>query len=263
MRFSEEAVLVTGSGRGIGKAIALAFACEGAAVAVNAAHAETAEAAAAEVRQAGGKAMSIVADVRDADQVNKMIDRVVNEFGKLDILVNNAGVSQPLVPLVEQKIEDFDRTIDVNLRGTYLCCRAAVKGMIERGGGAIVNIASITAHTGPPMRTAYASSKAAVVNLTMALATELGKYNIRVNSISPGYVVTDIVKNFVTQGKINEEAILARTPLGRMSTPEDIADAVLFLASPQARSIHGADLLVDGGWTANGYYMPVPARVDD
>jgi NAD(P)-dependent dehydrogenase (short-subunit alcohol dehydrogenase family) len=263
MRFSDKSILVTGAGRGIGKAIALAFAREGASVAVNAAHAETAEAAAAEARKSGGKVVPIVADVRDADQVGRMIDRVVSEFGKLDVLVNNAGVSQPLVPLVEQKIEDFDRTIDINLRGTYLCCRAAAGGMIAQGGGIIVNIASITAHTGPPMRTAYASSKAAVVNMTMALASELGKYNIRVNSVSPGYVVTDIVKNFMKQGKINEAAILARTPLGRMSTPEDIADAVLFLASPQARSIHGADLLVDCGWTANGYYMPVPARLDD
>jgi len=262
MRFTDSSVLVTGAGRGIGRAIALAFAGKGAAVAVNAAHSETAGSTADTARQCGGRVIPVVADVRDEDQVNGMINRVVNEFGKIDILVNNAGVSQPLLPFIEQDMEDFDRTIAINLRGTYLCCRAAAKGMIERESGNIVNIASITGHTGAPMRTAYASSKAAVVNLTMVLAAELGKYNINVNSVSPGYVLTDIVKGFLEQGKINEEAILKRTPLGRMSTPEDIANVVLVPASPEARSIHGADLLVDGGWTANGYYMPIPTSDD-
>jgi NAD(P)-dependent dehydrogenase (short-subunit alcohol dehydrogenase family) len=169
--------------------------------------------------------------------------------------VNNAGVSQPLVPLVEQDTADFDRTIAINLRGTYLCCKAAAKYMIARKAGNILNIGSITAHTGPPMRTAYAPSKAAVVNLTMVLGVELARYNINVNSISPGYVLTDLVRNFVSQGKVNEEAVLRRTPLGRMSTTDDIAKAALFLASDDARNITGTDLLVDAGWTANGYYM--------
>ncbi|MFC2008773.1 SDR family NAD(P)-dependent oxidoreductase [Chloroflexota bacterium] len=255
MRFKDKNVLVTGGGRGIGRAIALGFAREGASVAINAAHLSSAEDAAQAAREFGGKVIAIEADTADEAQVKAMVDRTVNDLGGIDILVNNAGVSQPLVPLVEQEAADFDRTIAINLRGTYLCCRAAAKGMIERGSGNIVNIASITAHTGPPMRTAYASSKAAVVNLTMALAVELGKYNINVNSISPGYVLTDLVRKFLGQGKINEEAILGRTPLGRMSTTEDIANATLFLASQEARNITGADLLVDAGWTANGYYM--------
>jgi 3-oxoacyl-[acyl-carrier protein] reductase len=255
MRFKDKNVLVTGAGRGIGRAIALGFASEGASVAINAAHLSSAEDAAAAAREFGGRVITVEADTADEAQVNEMIGRVAKELGSIDVLVNNAGVSQPLVPLVEQNIADFDRTIAINLRGVYLCCRAAAKGMIEQGGGNIVNIASITAHTGPPMRTAYASSKAAVVNLTMALAVELGKFNINVNSISPGYVVTDLVKNFISQGKINEEAILRRTPLGRMSTTEDIAKAALFLASDDARNITGAALLVDAGWTANGYYM--------
>ncbi len=255
MRFKDKSVLVTGAGRGIGKAIALAYAREGAHVAINAAHATTAEAAAEEARQFGGKVIAIEADVRDEEQVNTMVDRVVKEFGRLDILVNNAGVSQPLMPLVEQHTEDFERTVDINLKGTYLCARAAAKGMIDQGSGVMVNIASITAHTGPPMRTAYASSKAAVVNLTMALAVELAKHGIRVNSVSPGYVLTDLVQNFLDQGKVNADAVNKRTPLGRMSSPEDIAYAVLFLSSEEARSITGTDLLVDGGWTAHGYYM--------
>ena len=250
MRFEGKAVLVTGGGRGIGQAMALGFAREGASVAVNAA-----EQTVAQIRQAGGKAFAIEADVADEAQVNAMVDRVVSEFGTIDILVNNAGVSQPLVPLIEQDTADWDRVVAINLRGTYLCCKAAAKTMIARKTGNILNIGSITAHTGPPMRTAYAPSKAAVVNLTMVLGVELAKYNINVNSISPGYVLTDLVKNFVSQGKVNAEAVLKRTPLGRMSTTEDIARAALFLTSEDARNITGTDLLVDAGWTANGYYM--------
>lgn len=255
MRFEGKSVVVTGAGRGIGKAVAVAFAAEGASVAVNAAHAHTAEAAAQEAGQSGSKVIAIEADVSDERQVANMIDRASAEFGKIDILVNNAGVSQPLMPLVEQSTTDFDRTIAINLRGTYLCCKTAAKGMIERRSGKILNVGSITAHTGAPMRTAYGPSKAAVVNLTMVLAMELAKYDINVNSISPGYVLTDLVENFLSQGKLNEQAILNRTPLGRMSTPEDIARAALFLASDEACNITGTDLLVDAGWTTNGYYM--------
>ncbi len=255
MRFKDKTVLVTGAGRGIGRAIAVGFAREGASVAIDAAHLSSAEEAAQVAGEFGGRVIAIEADVSDEAQVYAMVDRVVTEFGSLNILVNNAGMGQPLVPLLEQATADFDRTIAVNLRGTYLCCKAAARGMIERRSGNIVNIASITAHTGPPMRTAYASSKAAVVNLTMALAVELAGYNVNVNSISPGYVLTDLVRNFVRLGKVNEEAVLRRTPLGRMSTPDDIANATLFLASDDARNITGTDLLVDAGWTANGYYM--------
>ncbi len=255
MRFADKVALVTGGGRGIGQAIALGFAREGARVAVNAAHLASAEETAHQILKAGGTAIAIQADVSDEPQVNAMVERVVREFGAIDILVNNAGIGQPLVPFLEQDTADFDRTIAINLRGTYLCCKAAARNMAARKTGNILNIGSITAHTGPPMRTAYAPSKAAVVNLTMVLGVELAKYNINVNSISPGYVLTDLVRNFVSQGKVNEEAVLRRTPLGRMSTVEDIARAALFLTSDDARNITGTDLLVDAGWTANGYYM--------
>ena len=255
MRFTGKAVLVTGGGRGIGQAIAIGFAREGALVAVNAAHLATAEETAAQIRQAGGTAIAIEANVADEEQVNAMVDRVARELGSIDILVNNAGVSQPIMPLLEQSTADWDRVIGINLRGTYLCAKSAARHMIERRSGKIVNIASITGLTGPPMRTAYAPSKAATLNLTMVLAVELAKHNINVNAVSPGYVLTDLVKNFVQQGKVNEEAVLKRTPLGRMSTPEDIAEATLFLASDAAKNITGINLPVDAGWTANGWYM--------
>ncbi len=255
MRFADKTVLVTGSGRGIGQAIALEFAREGATVAVNAAHLKTAEDTVAQIRAAGGKALAIEANVADDEQSCAMIDRIISEFGALDVLVNNAGVSQPIAPLLEQSTADWDRVVAINYRGTYVCSKAAARHMIPRNTGKIVNIASIAGLTGQIYRTAYASSKAAVINLTMVLAVELAKYNINVNAVLPGYVMTDLVKNFVQQGKVNEDAVLRRTPLGRISTPEDIAYLTLFLASEQARNITGVSIPVDAGWTAHGWYM--------
>jgi len=255
MRFAGKAVLVTGGGRGIGQAIALGFAREGASVAVNAAHLATAEDTATQIRQAGGKALAIEANVADESQVKAMIDRVVRELGGLDILVNNAGVSQPIMPTLEQDTADWDRVMATNLRSAYLCSKAAGKHMVAQHSGKIVNIASITGLTGQPMRTAYAPSKAAMLNLTKALAVEWGPYNINVNAVAPGYVMTDLVRNFISQGKVNEEAMLKRTPLGRLSAPEDIAEAVMFLASDAARNITGIHIAVDAGWSVNGWYM--------
>lgn len=255
MRFKDKAVLVTGSGRGLGRAIALGFAREGASVAINAAHLSSAEEAAALAREFQGKVIAIEADVADEGKVNAMIDRVINELGGLDVLVNNAGMSQPIMPTLEQSVGDWDRVMATNLRSAYLCSKAAGKWMVERRSGKIVNIASITGLTGQPMRTAYAPSKAAMLNLTKALAVEWAPYNINVNAVAPGYVLTDLVKNFISQGKFNEEALLKRTPLGRMSTPEDIAEAAMFLASEAAKNITGIHIPVDAGWSVNGWYM--------
>lgn len=255
MRFAGKSVLVTGGGRGIGQTIALEFAREGATVAVNAAHLETAEDTAGRIRSHGGKALAIQASVTEENEINAMIDRVVTELGGLDILVNNAGVSQPIVPLLEQSTADWDRVVDTNFRGVYLCSKAAARHMIPRSAGKIVNIASIAGLTGQIYRTAYASSKAAVINLTMVLAVELAKYNINVNAVLPGYVMTDLVKEHVAKGRVNLEAVLKRTPLGRISTTEDVAHATMFLASEEAKNITAVSLPVDAGWTAHGWYM--------
>jgi 3-oxoacyl-[acyl-carrier protein] reductase len=255
MRFAGKRVLVTGGGRGIGKAIALAFAREGASLAINDAQVVIAEQTAAQARELKGNVIAIEANVADEGQVDSMVDRVIRELGGVDVLVNNAGVSQPIVPLVDQATSDWDRIIGINLRGAYLCSKYAARYMVKQEAGRIVNIASIAGLTGQMMRTAYAPSKAAVINLTMVLAVELARYNVNVNAVSPGLVLTDMVKNLVVQGKMNEDAVLRRTPLGRMSTPEDIAQATLFLASEEAKNITGVNLPVDAGWTANGWYM--------
>ncbi len=255
MRFRDKSVLVTGGGRGIGRAISLGFAREGALVAVNAAHLASAEEAAALICEAGGRAIAIEADVTDEGQVIAMVDRVVSEFGCIDVLVNNAGTSHPIIPTLEQNTADFDRVIATNLRSAYICCKAAGKYMVPRESGKIVNVASISGLSGQPMRTGYAPSKAGMINMTMALAVEWGRHNINVNAVSPGHVLTDMVRGSISKGILDEQRLVNRTSLGRLSTPEDIANAVLFLASEDARAITGISLTIDCGWMANGFYM--------
>mgnify|MGYP001207861322 CR=1 FL=1 len=255
MRFAGKVVLVTGAGRGIGQTMALHYAREGAMVAVNAAHLETAEDTAGRICNQGGQALAIQASVTEENEINEMVDRVAKELGTLDILVNNAGISQPIMPLLQQSTSDWDRVVDTNYRGTYLCSKAAARHMIPHQSGKIINIASIAGLTGQIYRTAYATSKAAVINLTMVLAVELARYNINVNAVLPGYVMTDLVKDLMARGKMDLEAALKRTPLGRISTADDVALAAMFLSSEEARNITGVSLPVDAGWSAHGWYM--------
>ncbi|MBA7575751.1 3-oxoacyl-[acyl-carrier-protein] reductase FabG [subsurface metagenome] len=256
MKLLGKVALVTGAGRGIGRAIALAFARQGAEVAVNAAHFSSAEATAEAINELpdiGRGAIAIEADVSEADQVNEMVNRVIDQLGGIHILVNNAGVNLEITPTVEQSLQNWDRVMSVNVRGVYLCCQQVGKWMIAHRMGKIINIASIFGMAGFPMRTAYSPSKAAVISMTQCLAVEWGKYNINVNCIAPGPVMTDIFKNYIKQGKVNLEAFQRRMPLGRVATPEDIADAAVFLASDKAKQITGVTLPVDGGWIAYGY----------
>jgi len=255
MRFADKTVLVTGAGRGIGRAIAIGFAREGASVAVNAAHQSSAEDTASLIHEAGGTAIAVEADVTDEEKVRIMVDRIAKEFGCIDVLVNNAGTSHPIVPTLEQDTADFDRVIATNLRSAYICCKAVGRLMVPRRSGKIVNVASVSGLSGQPMRTGYAPSKAAMINMTMALAVEWGRHNINVNAVAPGHVLTDLVRGSIKKGVLDEERLVNRTSLGRLSTPEDVANAVLFLASEEASAITGINLIVDCGWTANGFYM--------
>lgn len=254
MKLKDKVALVTGAGRGIGQGIALVFAKEGADIAVNASHLSSAEGTAKAVRELGRKAIAIEADVSEADQVEKMVKKVIKEFGGIHILVNNVGGSlEELVPTLEQSLEKWDRMLETNLRDTYLCCREVGKWMVSHKTGKIINIASIVGMSGWPTWTAYGPAKAGVINMTMALAVEWGKYNINVNCIAPGFILTDLIKQFMAEGHYDVEALIKRTPLGRLGTPEDIGNAAVFLASEDAKQITGVTLPIDGGWTAYGY----------
>lgn len=251
MKLKGKVALVTGSGSGLGQAMALALAKEGADVAVNDLHQTTANKVAATItREFKRKAIAIKADVARADEVDAMVGRTLDELGRIDILVNNAGMVQEFVPTTEQSVERWDWVIGVHLRGTYLCSRRVGQWMVKQNSGAVLNIASIVAFGGFPMRTSYGPAKAGIINLTQVLAVEWAKYNIRVNCIAPSYILTPMFENSIKTGKVNLEAIQRRTPLGRPGKPEEIAKAAIFLVSDDASYITGVTLPVDGGWLA-------------
>ncbi|MCK6627785.1 MAG: glucose 1-dehydrogenase [Anaerolineae bacterium] len=243
--FSGRVVIVTGSGGGLGAGIALRFAEAGAAVGVNyRSSAAGAQTVVAQIEAAGGRAIAIRADVTQKAEVEALISQTVEAFSRLDVLINNAGV-YPLVNLIEMSEAEWDEVINSNLRSTFLCTQAAAKQMMAQGGGgAIVNIASIEAENPAPMHSHYNAAKGGVVMHTAAAANELGLYGIRVNSVSPGLIWREGIEQAWPDGV---ERFLKAAPLGRLGMPDDVADACLFLASPAARWITGANLRVDGG----------------
>ena len=254
MKLEGRVALVTGSGSGLGRAMALAFAKEGADVAVNDLHQATADEVAATItREFKRKAIAIKADVARADEVDAMVDKTLSELGKIDILVNNAGILQQSVPTIEQSVENWERVIGIHLRGTYLCSRRVGQWMVKQKGGVVLNMASIIAFGGFPMRTSYGPAKAGIINLTQTLAIEWAKYNIRVNCIAPSFIVTPMFEKAIKEGRVDREEIQRRTPLGRLGKPEDISRAAVFLVSDDASYITGVTLPVDGGWLAYKY----------
>jgi NAD(P)-dependent dehydrogenase (short-subunit alcohol dehydrogenase family) len=250
---SDRVALVTGAARGIGKAIADTLAANGARVVytdVNAAGAEES------ARAAGGTARAL--DVTDAGQVEAVLDGVVREFGRLDILVNNAGVNTLAhrVTIDQFPPEEWDRLLRVDLTGLFLVSRAGARVMLPRGSGRIVNIASVAGLVPLRLQCPFVAAKAGVVNLTRAMALELGPRGILVNAIAPGSILTDGTRQlfYGADGKFKEsvQQLLAHIPLGRPGLPEEVAHAALFLAAPESSYVNGAVLTVDGGWTA-GY----------
>ncbi|MEM0329738.1 MAG: 3-oxoacyl-ACP reductase family protein [Nitrososphaerota archaeon] len=249
-RLKGRVAIVTGSSRGIGKAIALEFAKEGARVCVNyVASEDKARAVLEEIRAYGSEAIIIKADISKPDDARKLIEAAVNAFGTIDILVNNAAIIY-YGSIMDMKDEEFDKMIDVNVKGTIYCCREAVKYMMMKRYGKIINIASTAAiGTASHGTTLYALTKAAIIALTKRLAFELGEYGINVNAIAPSFVPTDM---FV-QGKSEEELkeILekrkATISLRRIASPEDIARVAVFLASDESSYITGQVIVVDGG----------------
>jgi NAD(P)-dependent dehydrogenase (short-subunit alcohol dehydrogenase family) len=241
--------VVTGAGRGIGRAIACLFAAEGAAVVVAARTASEGEETVSLIHQAGGTARFISTDVSQDAQVRDLITETVRTFGRLDALVNNAGIGGPGKPLDETNEDEWDRVIDTNLKGCYLGMRYAIPHMRAAGGGAIVNLSSVLAEQTLPGCTAYTASKAAIIGLTKATALEVGRDGIRVNCIQPGSTDTPMMWEGLTENERIEvePQVAAAAPLGKVGQPDEIARVALFLVSDASTFMTGASVLVDGG----------------
>ncbi len=255
MLLKDKIAVVTGGGRGIGRAIALAFAQEGADLVLAARSVDKLKETAAMVEKCGRRALVVPTDVTSEGDVANLRDRTLEHFGRVDILVNNSGVGGPSAPLWEIDPRDWDETFAVNVRGVYLCCRAFLPAMVARRSGVIVNIGSMTGKRPLMNRTPYAASKLALVGLTRTLAWEVGPYGIRVNVISPGPVEGERIEWVVrrlaeARGISAEEArrsLTEASPLGRFVRAEEVARAAVFLASDLASAITGEDLNVSAG----------------
>lgn len=249
-RLEGKVAVVTGSNRGIGKGIAIAFAKEGCRIIVNS-HEESKEChdAVTEIKRLGSDAVFVVADVSKENDVKSLIKKSIEKFGKIDILVNNAGilVRGSVTDLTE---EEWNRQMDVNLKGVFLCTKYCVGQMIRQGkGGRIINISSIAGLVGFPGISAYCASKGGVSELTREVALDCAKYGITVNAINPGVIVTDMTKEMLND-ETTKKMLLENTPAGRFGQPEDIGNAAVFLALDESSFITGHNLVVDGGWTA-------------
>jgi NAD(P)-dependent dehydrogenase (short-subunit alcohol dehydrogenase family) len=254
MRLEGKTALVTGAGTGIGEATAILFAEEGADVVATDLDLDGAEQTAAAVRSRGRRALGLAADIADPSQVPDMVDKAIGAFGGIDILVNNAGVGKVPVPTLElDDMEAWDRVMAINVRGVFQCSQHVARWMKDHGGGRIVNIGSQTGIAGAPNINAYGPSKAAVINMTRSLAVEWAKYKINVNCVAPCWTRTARLEAAIAKGIVSLEEIQKRSPMGRPAEPEEVARAILFLASDDAGFITGVTLPVDGGWLAYGY----------
>ena len=242
-QLDNQVAVVTGAGRGIGRAIALQFAAEGADVACVSRTAENAEKTAADVRALGRKAWALAVDVSDAAGVASVAEQIVTGAGRVDILVNNAGVTRDGL-LMRMSDADWDAVVDTNLKGAFLFTRAVVRTLIRQRSGRIINIASIVGLIGNAGQCNYAASKAGLIGFTKSAARELGSRGITANVIAPGFIDTDMTEALTPEQR---QALLARVPLGSFGLVEDVAQAALYLASPGARYVTGQVLVVDGG----------------
>ena len=244
MNFTNHTVLVTGGAAGIGKGIAVAFARAGARVVVNyVVDPEEAEAVVALIREAGGEAIAIAADISDYSQAEALVQQTIDTYGKIDILINNAGITRDHLMLkMDEKM--FDDVIAVNLKGTWNMSKHVTRPMLKQKSGVIINIASVVGLIGNAGQANYVASKAGVIGLTKTLAKEFGKKNVRVNAVAPGFIETRMTELLPPAVK---EQYMAQIPLNRFGTVDDVVDAVLFLASPRASYITGQVINVNGG----------------
>jgi NAD(P)-dependent dehydrogenase (short-subunit alcohol dehydrogenase family) len=257
----DRVVLLTGGATGIGRAIALDMAAAGATVAIGDTNIDGGQRTAEEIRSGGGKASFRACDVADADQVSALVDGALADFGRLDVLVNDAGISGASCRLHELDIDAWDRTIAVNLRGTFLCARAAIPYLLRNPGSAMVNIASTYGIVAAPLAPSYCASKGAIVNLTRQLAVDYSPAGLRVNAICPGYIDTDMGGHRASlppaeraAAQARREANAALQPIGRQAQPAEVARVATFLASDDSSFMTGAIVTVDGGCTTTYRY---------
>ncbi len=244
MTMQESVALVTGGSRGIGRAICLELARQGAAVAVNYAGSEQAALETVEAcRALGAEAEAFRADVSRPEACEELVQAVKDRFGRVDILVNNAGITRDGL-LMTAKAEDFERVLDTNLKGAYFCMKAAAKVMVRQRYGRVVNLSSVVGLRGNPGQTGYAASKAGILGLTKAAAKELAARNITVNAVAPGFIDTDMTAVLPEKAR---EAMLSTIPMGKPGVPEDVARAAAFFARPESAYVTGQVLCVDGG----------------
>lgn len=245
----DKVAVITGAQRGMGRSHALKLAKSGAKVVVSDISLEGCQKVVDEIKGAGGEAIAVKCDVTKKEEVDEMVRKTVEEFGKVNILVNNAGIVQ-FKPFLELTEEDWDRTLDINLRGYFLCAQACAKEMVKQKSGVIVNIASVAmgqTGIGFPAIVHYCASKGGIAAMTEALAVELAAHNIRVNAIAPGMIDTPMIETTKQDPKMME-ATLARVPLGRVGQPEEVSNLVLFLASDASSYMTGSVVVIDGGW---------------
>ena len=243
MSLQGKVAIVTGASRGIGRAIAHGLAKEGADVVVAATTFENAGKVAGEIEQLGRKALAFALNVTEIGECEALVKTALEEFSKIDILVNNAGITSDNL-LVRMKEEEWDKVLDVNLKGAFNCIRASTKTLMKQRSGKIVNVTSVVGIIGNAGQANYCASKAGVIGLTKSVAKELASRNIQVNAVAPGYIETDMTKDL--QGDVRQTLVNA-IPLGRIGTPEDVAALVSFLASKNADYITGQIITVDGG----------------
>ena len=252
MRLKNKVAIITGASKGIGKAIAMAYAREGACVVIASRSLDTLSTIEKQIKDNGAEAMALHLDVRSPESVNAMVDKTIEKYGRLDILVNNAGISMAC-PSEKLALEDWKNALETDLYGVFFGCQAAARVMIPQGGGVIINITSVYGLVAAPGRLAYCTSKAGANMLTKVLAAEWAAKKIRVNAIAPGYVRTELVDGVIQKGMISLEAIEKRTPMGKIGESEDMVGIAVYMASDESSFMTGSVVNVDGGWVAYGY----------